>query len=105
MVQPNLCVICDKNKVDERGGIGAPDLIIEILSKGNSKKEMDIKYDLYEENGVLEYWIVNPFDKTIFIYVLQNGKYIGIKPLIEDRTLQSPTFPNMQFKVEKVFES
>jgi Uma2 family endonuclease len=55
VVPPDLCVICDTNIIDERGCLGAPDLIIEILSPGNSKKEMDIKFDLYEENGVSEY--------------------------------------------------
>ena len=105
IVQPDLCIICDTNKIDVQGCIGAPDLIIEILSKGNSKKEMDIKYDLYEENGVLEYWIVNPSEKTIFIYVLKDGKYIGTKPLIEDSTLKSPTFPKLTFEVKEVFYS
>lgn len=105
VVQPDLCVICDASKLDDRGCIGAPDLIIEILSPGNSKKEMDIKYDLYEENGVLEYWIVNPSEKTISIFVLQNNKYIGIKPLIYDSKLVSPTFPKLKFAVKKIFES
>jgi Uma2 family endonuclease len=104
VVQPDLCVICDRNKIDKRGCIGSPDLIIEILSPGNSKKEMDIKYDLYEENKVLEYWIVNPSEKTISIFVLENNRYIGIKPLIEESKLQSPTFPNLKFPVKKIFK-
>jgi Uma2 family endonuclease len=97
-------VICDTNKIDERGCLGAPDLIIEILAPGNSKKEMDIKFDLYEENGVSEYWMVNPAEKTIAIFVLQNGKYSGIKPIIEDSKLESPTFAALKFKVKKIFE-
>lgn len=105
VVQPDLCVICDTSKIDERGAIGAPDLIIEILSQGNFKKEMDIKFDLYKENGVKEYWIVNPSEKTIAIFVLQNDRYIGIKPLIEDSKLQSPTFPTLKFAVKNVFKS
>lgn len=105
VVQPDLCVICDRTKIDEKGCIGAPDLIIEILSPGNSKKEMDIKYDLYEENGVKEYWIVNPSEMTISIFVLQNCKYIGIKPLIFDSKLQSPTFPDLKFAIKKIFKS
>lgn len=105
VVQPDLCVICDRTKIDKKGCIGAPDLIIEILSPGNSKKEMNIKFDLYEENKVKEYWIVNPTDETIFIYVLENDKYIGIKPLIIDSKLQSPTFPNLKFAVKKIFKS
>lgn len=105
VVQPDLCMICDRNKIDTKGCIGAPDLIIEILSPENSKKEMDIKYDLYEENGVKEYWIVNPSEMTISIFVLQNDKYNGIKPLIFDSKLQSPTFPDLKFAVKKIFKS
>lgn len=105
VVQPDLCVICDKNKLDEKGCIGAPNLIIEILSSGNSKKEMDIKYDLYEENGVQEYWIVNPTEKVVSIFVLQNDRYIGLKPLIMDSSLHSPTFPELKFAVKNIFES
>lgn len=56
VVQPDICVICDKNKLDERGCTGAPDWIIEIVSPGNTKKEIDDKYSIYEENGVREYW-------------------------------------------------
>ena len=104
VVQPDLCVICDQNKLDDKGCIGSPDLIIEILSPGNSKREMDIKFDLYEENGVKEYWIVNPIEKNIYIYVLENERYIGIKPLIETSTLISPTFPKLKFAVKKVFD-
>ena len=104
VVQPDLCVVCDNSKLDEKGCIGAPDLIIEILSAGNSNREMTIKYDLYEENGVKEYWIVNQSEKTILIYVLQNNKFIGLKPIIEYGKLESPTFPNLKFAVKNIFK-
>ena len=104
VVQPDLCVICDKNKIDEKGCIGAPDLIIEILSPGNSKKEMDIKFDLYQENGVQEYWIVNPSEKDVHIYKLVNGKYIGSRPYLLEMEIESPTFPELKFEVDKIFE-
>jgi Uma2 family endonuclease len=103
VVQPDLCVICDEAKIDERGGIGAPDLVIEILSPGNSNKEMKYKFDLYEEAGVLEYWIVNPADKTVFIYVLKENQFIGMHPLIEEDTIQSKLFPELDFKLESIF--
>ena len=104
VVQPDLCVICDEAKLDSKGCIGAPDLIIEIVSPGNSKKEMDIKFDLYEENEVREYWIVNPTDEAIYIYVLENGKFIGRKPLTTDNELHSPTFENLVFPVKNIFD-
>lgn len=103
VVQPDLCVICDLDKLDEKGCLGSPDLIIEILSPGNSSKEMDLKFDLYQENGVKEYWIVNPIEKTIFIYVLENNKYIGLKPFTETSTLQSVVFPKLKFRVKQIF--
>jgi Uma2 family endonuclease len=103
VVQPDLCVICDDAKIDERGAIGAPDLVIEILSPGNSNKEMKYKFDLYEEAGVLEYWIVNPADKTVFIYVLKENQFIGMHPLIEEDSIQSKLFPELDFKLESIF--
>ena len=103
VVQPDLCVICDQNKLDDKGCNGAPDLIVEILSPGNSKKEMGIKFDLYEENGVKEYWIVEPAEKSIFIYMLQNERFIGLKPLIEDDKMKSPLFPELDFDVREIF--
>ena len=104
VVQPDLCVICDRSKVDLKGCLGSPDLVVEILSLGNSKKEMDTKFDLYQENKILEYWIVNPFQKTILIYLLENDRYIGLKPFIEDSKIISPTFPNLKVSAKKVFE-
>ena len=104
VVQPDICVICDLSKLDEKGCIGAPNLIVEILSKGNSKKDLSIKFDLYEENSVQEYWIVNPDDKNVLIYVLKEGKYSGSRPFILESEIQSPTFPKIKFGVDKIFE-
>lgn len=104
VVQPDLCVVCNTDKLDEKGCIGAPDLIIEILSPGNSNREMTIKFDLYEENGVKEYWIVNQSEKTILIYVLKENKFIGLKPIVESGKIESPTFPNLKFSVKNIFK-
>ncbi len=103
VVQPDLCVICDPNKIDERGAFGAPELVIEILSPGNSKKEMKYKYNLYEEAGVLEYWIVNPENKTVQIFILENKKFIGQHPLIEEDKIKSVLFPSLDFLLEDIF--
>lgn len=103
VVQPDLCIICDENKLDERGAFGPPDLVIEILSPGNSKREMKDKYDLYQEAGVLEYWIVNPAEKAIFIYALENNIFIGKHPLIAEDKIVSPLFPELDFVLEEIF--
>ena len=104
VVQPDLSVICDPEKLDERGCIGAPDLVIEILSPGNSKKEMDVKFTLYEEAGVLEYWIVHPTEKVIWIYVLENGRYVTHKPFVEGEFLISKKFPDLKINTAEIFE-
>ena len=103
VVQPDLCVICDQSKLDKRGCIGSPDLVVEILSPENSKKELGIKFNLYEENGVLEYWIVNPLEESVLIYSLVNGKYIGTKPLIDEEKIISPLFQELDFEIAKIF--
>lgn len=104
IVQPDLCVVCDPNKLDEKGCIGAPDLVVEILSPGNSKREMKNKYELYQEHGVKEYWVVNPNEQHILIYVLENGKYIGIQPVIEGDVVTSPTLPQLSFNTTGLYE-
>ncbi|QLB15457.1 restriction endonuclease [Mannheimia granulomatis] len=104
VVQPDLCVICDQEKLDDKGCIGAPDLIVEILSPGNTRKEMKNKYELYQECGVKEYWIVSPEVRAIQIFVLQGDKYIGIQPVAEDDIATSVVFPALIFSTEKLYD-
>ena len=104
VVQPDLCIICDKSKIDERGCVGAPDLIVEILSPGNTTKEMKNKFRLYEEAGVREYWLVEPNDRVIFVYVLREGIYIGLAPFTEEDILKSEIFEGLEMSVAEIFE-
>lgn len=103
VVQPDICVVCDLEKIDHRGCLGAPNLVVEILSPGNSKKEMDIKFSLYEEAGVEEYWIIDPNQESVIVYVLENGIYIGLKPVV-DNYIVSKKFPDLQIHSTKIFE-
>lgn len=106
VVQPDICVICDLDKLDDKGCVGAPDLMIEILSPGNTRKEMREKYDVYEENGVKEYWLVEPQDKCVFVYVLNEaGKYIGLQPVTDEDILTSTVFPDLQIDLSRVFDN
>lgn len=75
VVQPDICVICDNSKLDERGCIGAPDLIIEIVSPASAQVDTRDKFQIYQDSGVREYWIVFPEEKVIQIFLLTNGKY------------------------------
>lgn len=102
VVQPDLCIICDRTKLDDKGCVGAPDLIIEILSPGNSKREMKDKYQLYEEAGVREYWIIDPNQESVFINILENGKYKNQYPIIDDYVV-SHIFPNIKVHTDDIF--
>lgn len=104
VVQPDLCIICDEDKIDEKGCNGAPDLIVEILSPKNSKHDVDTKFNLYQESGVKEYWIVEPEAQIVLVYSLINEEYIGSKPFSEGEIIKSPLFSEMNITVEDVFE-
>ena len=104
VVQPDLCIICDKEKIDESGCLGAPDLIVEILSRGNSKKEMRIKYNLYEESGVKEYWIADPEHQTIHVFAFnEHEKYQLSKIYLREDVLQSVIFEDLKINLDEVF--
>lgn len=104
VVQPDICVICDLEKLDDAGCVGAPDLIIEILSPGNTKKEMKEKKEVYEENGVKEYWIVHPTDEYILQYNLENGKFVGGTHYFDDEIVISTAVEGFSTTVSKVLE-
>ena len=83
VVQPDICVVCDPSKIDERGCLGAPDLVVEIQSFSTSRYDLTEKFSLYETSGVREYWVVYPYkeEKGVVVYLLQpDGKYdVGTK--------------------------
>ena len=105
VVQPDICIICDLKKLDEKGCLGAPDLIIEILSPGNSSKEMKIKKNLYEENKVREYWIIDPEHESIIFYALQpDDIYSAPKIVVSDDTITSTILSELQFNLSELFD-
>lgn len=77
VVQPDVVVVCDKNKIDDRGCNGSPDLIVEILSPSTSKYDLSDKRYLYERHGVGELWFVHPLDKTAMIFYLNEDHKYG----------------------------
>jgi Uma2 family endonuclease len=104
VVQPDLCVICDLSKLDDRGCVGAPELIIEILLPGNSRTEMKDKFELYQEAGVLEYWVVSPIEKNILVWKLnEQGVFVSFSPKVEGDIVTTPIVPNLEVDVTEVF--
>lgn len=75
VVQPDVLVVCDPSKIDRRGVRGAPDWVLEVLSPSTAAHDQIAKRRTYERAGVREYWLVHPGDRTLTVYVLENGQY------------------------------
>ena len=106
VVQPDICIICDTSKLDNQGCYGAPDWIIEILSPATSKKDLTEKFDLYQNAGVQEYWVVHPTDGTVIPYHLDdNGKYVSLRttPFAKGEKIPSGIFSDFVVDLEEVF--
>lgn len=104
VVQPDIVVICDKTKLDQRGYRGAPALVVEILSPSTSKKDLSEKYDLYERSGVKEYWVVFPLDKVLNVYLLdEEGKYQKAGSYEKDDWVKPSIFDDLEIDLSLVF--
>ena len=105
VVQPDLSVFCDQEKLDQKGAKGAPDLVVEILSPGNSRRDMKDKFEVYELAGVREYWIFHPIDSFVLPYLLnEEGKFIGLPSVHPPDILYSRIFPDLSFSLEEIFQ-
>jgi Uma2 family endonuclease len=102
VVQPDILVVCDKGKLHHEAVRGVPDLVIEILSPSNTKHDKELKYKIYQEAGVREYWIVDPDAETVTVYNLKDGVYAGIT--FEGRvSVPSKILDGCVIDMEKVF--
>jgi len=73
--QPDLVIICDQVKIDDKGCNGAPDMVIEILSPATARRDKLLKFNKYQRAGVREYWIVDADSRTVQVHILENGRY------------------------------
>ena len=103
VVQPDLSVICDRSKIDDKGCKGSPDLVIEILSPSTARHDRMVKLRLYQKAGVREYWMVDPDTKTVQVCILDDGRYFittyddtGIAPVT--------VLPGCEINLQEVFE-
>ena len=103
VVQPDIAVICNSDIIQEKGCFGVPDWIIEILSPHTAKKDIQDKFDLYEEAGVKEYWIIEPSNKTVEVFFLHNDKYQRIKAYTVPDHVSPQLFPDLTFDLNEVF--
>jgi Uma2 family endonuclease len=102
VVQPDIMVICDKNKIGPEGCRGAPDLVIEILSPSNTAIEMERKFTLYRDVGIREYWIVDPVNNSIKVHRFQ-GELIITNTYGATGAIPVSIFPDFSIALNQVF--
>jgi Uma2 family endonuclease len=101
-VEPDIVVVCDASKLDERGCNGAPDLVVEILSASTTRQDLIVKLRKYREAGVREYWVVDPESASVTVYILDNDRYYIS---VYDRKAEVPVsvLPGCLIRLEKMF--
>ena len=103
VVQPDIVVICEKRKVDKRGCLGAPDIVIEILSPSTAYKDQTEKLALYERHAVKEYWVFNPDAKYVLAYSLEELKYGKPEYLTENDALKSKALEGLMIDLSEIW--
>lgn len=104
VLQPDIMVVCDMSKLDDRGVIGAPDLVVEVISPATAKRDLHEKFLLYEKHGVKEYWVVFPMEKVIDVYKPnEEGKYEKSGTYYKGDKLMVGIFPDLVIDLGEVF--
>jgi len=93
VVQPDVFVVCDPDKILDDGIHGAPDFVVEVLSDSTAYKDLSVKKALYEHSGVREYWLVNPQNGSVFTYELIDGRYGPTTEIIRGGVVKSVALP------------
>ena len=104
IVQPDICVICDPSIIEDKAVFGVPDFVIEIVASKDVKRDTQIKFDLYEEAGVKEYWIVFVDMRFVEVFILKNGKYQRLNAFSEDDIIPVKTLPGLSISIDDIFE-
>ncbi|MBS3943338.1 MAG: Uma2 family endonuclease [Dethiobacter sp.] len=104
VVQPDIVIVCDKSKLDDRGCRGVPDLIIEITSPSTSRLDLKDKFNLYEKVGVREYWIADPNGKTVMVFKHgEDGRYDRPDMYAEEDEIPVGIFKDLKIDLKEVF--
>lgn len=104
VVEPDISVVCDKNKIDKRGCKGAPDMIIEILSPSTARLDYFVKLNLYHRAKVREYWIADPLNATVNVYLPdENGRLVVSEVYTRKDIAKVTVLPGCEIDLSKVF--
>lgn len=103
VVQPDITVVCDKEKLDDKGCKGSPDMVIEVVSPSTVSQDYVKKLNIYEKYAIREYWIVNPKNNNVFVYKLdENKQYSEVKVYDIKDKIKVGIFDNLVIDLNKV---
>lgn len=106
VVEPDLTIVCDQAKLDDRGCKGNPDMIIEIVSPSTARRDKFEKFNLYEQAGIKEYWIIEPEEKILSVFTLQSNQRFGRPDLYtEESQVKVSIFDNLIIDLEMIFST
>ncbi len=104
VVQPDIIVICDTDKIDGFGKYqGVPTLVVEVLSRSTRTKDMLKKLDLYMKSGVKEYWMIDPDKKEVSVYAFEKYEIADHDAYIGDMIAKSKVFNGLEVKLTDIF--
>ncbi len=103
VVQPDIVIVCERGKLDDRGCKGSPDIIIEVLSPYTAKKDMITKYHLYERHGVKQYWIFDPATDEAVVFKLKGNKYGESQEYNKGEKIQVDMFEDLEIDLNAIF--
>ncbi len=104
VVQPDLVVVCDLTKLDKRGCVGPPDLIVEITSPSTIQRDIQDKFKLYQKAGVREYWIVRPEEQTATVFFLKKKRYKLVGMYTSNSRVKVNIFKDLKIDLKQVFK-
>ena len=104
VVQPDLTVICEREKLDDHGAVGSPALVIEVLSPSTTRKDRDLKMTAFAQAGIPEYWIIAPGERTVEVYRLEEpGRYGTATTYLHNEQLPVGVLPELVIDLAPVF--
>ena len=103
VVQPDLAIFCDLSILKEKAAFGPPTLVVEILSPHTRKKDIQLKYDIYEEAGIKEYWVIMPNEELLEQFVLEKNKYQRIQTYTREDAVTARAVEGLTVTLEEVF--
>ncbi len=103
-VEPDITVVCNSSKIHNKGCVGVPDLVVEVLNPSTALKDKRVKLRLYRLSGVREYWIVDPSNQIVEVYKLSENVFTEPQVYGKDDTVTDSIFEDLEINLHDIFK-